>query len=173
METQLLQWIHAQAGPGLDRVFVASHWFGGEIGNLVLVVGAVLWHRRRGEAGAARIWLAIGLSTLLLSLGLKAVLGRARPELWPHLVDVNSASFPSGHALSAATFFPLLAHSLAGARPTARAALWAAALAIALWVGVGRLYLGVHWPSDVLAGWALGAAQVAIALRRWPAGRSG
>jgi undecaprenyl-diphosphatase len=95
---------------------------------------------------------------------LKAVVARPRPALWPWLVPQAGFSFPSGHALAAASFYPVLAWEAGCVRPLRRR--WFAVLAAlgVLWLGLGRLYLGVHWPSDVLAGWALGAAQSGLAL---------
>jgi undecaprenyl-diphosphatase len=102
------------------------------------------------------------------SEGLKDLYGRPRPELVPHGSYVYSASFPSGHStLSAATFMTLavLIASLEPNRGTKRMVFILAALLV-LGIGFSRVYLGVHWPSDVLAGWCLGAAW---ALAAWTA----
>lgn len=91
---------------------------------------------------------------------LKAFFVRLRPDVVPHLVEVNSASFPSGHAMNAAMIYLTLGVLLAGAE-TARGPriyLMAVAITLALLVGCSRVYLGVHWPSDVVAGWGAGAA---------------
>jgi len=126
---------------------------------LVTVVGvlAFLMHRRRVHA-------AILAVTVLLadvsSEGLKLVYSRPRPDLVPHGSYVYSGSFPSGHStLSAATFLTLamLIASLEPNRGT-KVMVYVLAFALVLSVGVSRVYLGVHWPSDVLAGWCLGAA---------------
>jgi undecaprenyl-diphosphatase len=90
----------------------------------------------------------------------KGFYARPRPDLVPHGSYVYSASFPSGHsALSAATFLTLavLIASLEPNRGT-KAMVFALAVALIIAVGFSRIYLGVHWPSDVLAGWCLGAA---------------
>jgi undecaprenyl-diphosphatase len=102
------------------------------------------------------------------SEGLKGLYGRPRPDLVPHGAYVYSASFPSGHStLSAATFLTLAAliASLESARGTKRMVFTLAAMLI-LAIGFSRIYLGVHWPSDVLAGWCLGGAW---ALAAWMA----
>ena len=126
---------------------------------LVTVVGvlAFLMHRRRWHA-------AILAGTVLLadvsSEGLKMLYGRPRPDLVPHGSYVYSASFPSGHStLSAATFLTLatLIASLEPNRGT-KIMVYALAMGLVLAIGFSRIYLGVHWPSDVLAGWSLGAA---------------
>jgi undecaprenyl-diphosphatase len=126
---------------------------------LVTVVGvlAFLMHRRRWHA-------AILAGTVILadfsSEGLKLFYSRPRPDLVPHGAYVYSASFPSGHStLSAATFLTLatLIASLEPNRGT-KIMVYALAMGLVLAIGFSRIYLGVHWPSDVLAGWSLGAA---------------
>jgi undecaprenyl-diphosphatase len=162
MEAGILHAIHAHAGPVLDRLFLLSADLGTFWFCAPLVLAMAFWHLRRGETAEARLWILAGLSTFLVQEVLKLLAQRARPELWPRLVSPASYSFPSGHALSTATLFPLLAYDLTRARPRAvRVAALAVACALSLFVGFGRLYLGVHWPSDVLAGWAMGAAQAA------------
>lgn len=164
MEARLLLALHAHSSPTLDALFLASHYIGTLPFCVILVLAAALWHRNRGERMEARVWVALGASTYLLQEVLKVVVGRPRPRLWPWLVPASAAAFPSGHAIAAATFYPLLAWSLSRVRPTLRPWLWAAAIVLAAFIGIGRLYLGVHWPSDVLGGWALGAAQTALGL---------
>ena len=103
-------------------------------------------------------------SGTLLSEGLKLGFARPRPELAPHMVEVYSASFPSGHALLSAIAYLTLGAMLARASTKKRIktlALMVAAM-LTILVGLSRIYLGVHWPSDVLAGWALGAAWAAL-----------
>ena len=171
MDTRILLAIHAWSTPFLDSVF----WFSDKIGALwffvPVVILAAAWEERRGERAEAGLWVALGLSTVLLQYGLKLLVARQRPDLWPPIVPVTSLSFPSGHALASATFYPLLARGWARARPGEAPLAYTAAAALALFVGFGRLYLGVHWPTDVLAGWFLGAAQTAVAIRLRDRGR--
>ena len=91
---------------------------------------------------------------------LKDAFGRARPEHVPHLVEATSASFPSGHSASAAAIFLVLAAMLAPSLKDAasRYYVYAAAAIMALLVGASRIFLGVHYPTDVLAGWSFGFA---------------
>jgi len=72
---------------------------------------------------------------------------------------------PSSHAVASATFYPLLAWSIGRRFGRMRKPAYAAAAFLPLFIGVGRLYLGVHWPTDVLIGWTLGISQTLIAIR--------
>ena len=167
MEAGILLSIHAHARPGFDRLFLLSHDLGTFWLCAPLVLAMAFWHFGRGEKGQARLWLLVGLSTYALQELLKRLVDRPRPELWPRLVNESSFSFPSGHALASASLLPLLAYDLTRTKARAvRVAAMATAVALSLLIGFGRLYLGVHWPSDVAAGWAIGAAQALVAIRR-------
>jgi undecaprenyl-diphosphatase len=164
-EARVLLWLHSWSSPTLDTVFLLSHDLGGFGFGAALVLLACGWHLLRRRPRPALIWLLVGLVTLLLQWQLKLLFLRPRPLLWLRLIDLADPAWPSGHALSTATFFSLLA-AHASQRWPARAWLaWAVAVAGILYVGVGRLYLGVHWPTDVLGGWLLGAAQALLAWR--------
>ena len=91
---------------------------------------------------------------------LKSLFARERPEIVPHLVEVHSLSFPSGHSMNSAIVYLTLAVLIARGyekRRTRSFVIGAAALLVFL-IGVTRIYLGVHYPSDVLGGWTVGAA---------------
>ena len=96
---------------------------------------------------------------------LKALFARERPEIVPHLVEVHSLSFPSGHSMNSAivylTLAVLIARSYEGRR-TRSFVIGAAALLVFV-IGLTRIYLGVHYPSDVLGGWTVGAAWALLA----------
>ena len=166
MEIRILHAVHAYSSPFLDAAFRLSHLMGTVTFFALLVLTTTLWHLRRGEAPLARLWFLTGLSTFALQEGIKILVARARPELWPRLFDVSDYAFPSGHALASATLYPLLALDLTRAAP-ARVRLLALGLAaqLCLFIGIGRVYLGVHWPSDVLVGWLLGVAQLVVVAR--------
>jgi undecaprenyl-diphosphatase len=134
---------------------------------MVTLVGALafLMHRRRWHAA---ILAGAVLLADISSEGLKLIYDRPRPDLVPHGSYVYSASFPSGHStLSAATFLTLatLIASLEPNRGT-KIMVYVLAMLLVLAIGFSRVYLGVHWPSDVLAGWSLGAVW---ALAAWTA----
>jgi undecaprenyl-diphosphatase len=122
-----------------------------------VAIGYLLIDRKR--AAAVFVFAAIA-GGIALSEILKALFARPRPDLVAHLVDVHSMSFPSGHAtLSAVTFLTLGAVlSRLQRRRSLKVYVIAVAIVLTLLVGASRVYLGVHWPTDVLAGWCIGAS---------------
>jgi undecaprenyl-diphosphatase len=109
---------------------------------------------------AAAFLLVAMLGGTALSTLLKLGFDRPRPDLVAHGAQVYSASFPSGHALMSAVAYLTLGALLGRVQKGHRAKLYflAVAIVLTLLVGISRLYLGVHWPTDVLAGWCIGAA---------------
>jgi undecaprenyl-diphosphatase len=122
----------------------------------------VLWYFGRGRLGL--ILLAIAMLGRGLSEAQKYWIARARPGIEPHLVVVKTQSFPSGHANSSMIFYLTLALALAGRTRWARPAA-ALAILMSLCVGLSRVMLGVHWPSDVIGGWSFGLLWVLLTLR--------
>jgi undecaprenyl-diphosphatase len=137
----------------------------GGLGVLSLATLAVVGYLALLGRRRAAVFVAVAVcGSATLSAILKAAFERPRPELVPHLVYVTSSSFPSGHAmLSAAVYLSLGALIARLERSTlVRAYVLVWAVGIVVLVGVSRVYLGVHWPSDVLAGWAAGAAWASL-----------
>ena len=128
---------------------------------LVIAVLAVF-----GFLALAKAWrlafftLAASVSGLVASSLLKYIVDRPRPDLVPHGNLIYTTSFPSGHSMMSAVIYLTLAVLVARLMERRRLKTYALGIAIALTllVGLSRVYLGVHWPSDVLAGWAAGGA---------------
>ena len=129
-----------------------------------------LGERRTTAFVTALVAMGAGATTVL-----KQLFGRVRPDVLPHLVPVDTTSFPSGHAMDSALVYLTLAMLVARARDdrTLSVYLVGSAVATTLLVGFSRVYLGVHYPSDVVAGWGVGglwAVLSTLAFKR-PQGR--
>lgn len=126
-----------------------------------MVCGGLLTARLPGPS--AFVILSIG-GGAALSTVLKLFYERPRPDLVEHLDVIHTASFPSGHATISTLTYLTLAALIARVvtQKRLRAYLIACALGLSVMIGVSRIYLGVHWPSDVAAGWALGTAWAAL-----------
>ena len=129
----------------------------------VLAAAIFLLHRKFRHALVLVATVLVGQAG---SSVLKGVYERPRPSLVPHAVYVYSASFPSGHSMLSATVYLTLAALIASleTRRAAKALILVVAVLVMVAVGISRIYLGVHWPSDVLAGWCAGAT---LALAAW------
>jgi undecaprenyl-diphosphatase len=133
----------------------------GSLGVLVLVVASACAYLWLAGKHAAMVYVLVAvLGAQAISSALKTVYDRPRPELFPHGAEVYTASFPSGHSvMSAATYLTLGALLARYQKSTRlRVLLVAVAVLVTLLVGISRVYLAVHWPTDVLAGWTIGAA---------------
>jgi undecaprenyl-diphosphatase len=130
----------------------------GPLAAITLAVAVFLWLQGR----RADMWLvlcAVGGGQILSSL-FKHGFDRPRPDLVPHEVAVYTSSFPSGHSMMAAVTYLTLGALLARVQPrrVLKVYLMSVAALLTVAVGISRVYLGVHWPTDVLAGWTAGAA---------------
>jgi undecaprenyl-diphosphatase len=127
------------------------------LGLVVLAVSVFLVLARKLRTAAFVVVATV--SGALASSLLKHLFSRPRPHLFPHGDYVVSASFPSGHAMISALVYLTLGALLARIVPRRRLKLYVMmiALTLTLLIGISRVYLGVHWPTDVLAGWAAGA----------------
>ncbi|MER8420897.1 phosphatase PAP2 family protein [Mesorhizobium sp. M1329] len=148
----------------------------GSASVLVLITAAMIVYllliRRPGAALLMFVAVAGGQ---LLSSVLKFDIDRPRPDLVSHLADVASLSFPSGHAMLSAVTYLTLGSMAARFLPGRTTKIYVLGLAVltTVVVGISRIYLGVHWPSDVLAGWCAGFAWAMLCwlaarfLQRW------
>lgn len=156
----VMLWLHSGSTPWLTAVMEAVTQLGGLVVVPVaaVVVATALW--RRGSRTSAVLLAAAVVGSTLLNSVLKAVFRRARPDFWEHLVTENSYSFPSGHAMATMSLAAALVVLAWGTRWR-----WATVMAGAVYVlavGISRMYLGVHYPSDILAGWCVALVWVAV-----------
>jgi undecaprenyl-diphosphatase len=128
---------------------------------LVIAVLAVAGFLALAKAWRVAIFTLVACGGgLVLSSVLKYTIDRPRPELVPHGNQIYTSSFPSGHSMMSAVVYLTLAALVARVveKKRLKGYTLGVAIVLTLLVGVSRIYLGVHWPSDVLAGWSAGAA---------------
>lgn len=156
-ETPFLLGLHAHATPALDKLALFFTNIGGAtvIAPISAVLLAILWFKDKTFAYFFGIAVA---GAAIMNVLLKMVFHRARPELWPRLVNESDASFPSGHSMYSAAFVSALIVLLWHTKWRYPALILG--VLFTLCVGVSRLYLGVHFPTDVLCGWLAGLAWV-------------
>lgn len=145
-------------GPVTNGIGRAVTSLGSVAGASIVTAGALVLTRSRPRLAAQILTGAVG--GIIAELGMKRFFGRKRPTLLSHLEDVGSSSFPSGHAMASASLYLTLAFVASRSRPlrAKRAPLLAGTGGLALAVSASRVFLGVHWPTDVLGGFALGTA---------------
>jgi undecaprenyl-diphosphatase len=154
--------VHQYASPGLTRVMVIVSALGSEVLVAVFIVAVVAFLLMKWRRAA--IWLMLTMAGgLVLQVVLKMGFHRTRPAAFfgklPH-----SYSFPSGHSLMSFCIYGVLA-GLLGARirsTAARVAIWTAAAVLVVAIGLSRIYLGVHYPTDVVAGYVAAAVWVSM-----------
>jgi undecaprenyl-diphosphatase len=136
--------------------------------KIIAVIGYLALERLRHAMWLVAIAAGGGLAVSTL---LKQLVGRTRPDVVPHLMTVATASFPSGHSMLSAVAYLTLGALLARMSPrkTVKVYFLSLAVLLTLLVGLSRVYLGVHYPTDVLAGWSAG---LAWALLCWLVARS-
>lgn len=177
-DLQVIEMLHSGADPAnpigpdwLDRIMLDLTSLGSlaVLATMALIVTGYLVIQRQGLKVVALI-VALG-GGLVLSETLKALFERTRPPDIYRTVETLNASFPSGHALLSTVVYLTLGAMLARAAKGRRlkSYIMGVAIVIALIVGCSRVYLGLHWPSDVVAGWSMGAAWASVC---WLAERS-
>ena len=165
-DVAVLQWLHEHQHPLLTQLMVEMTYLG--TGTVVIVVVGVaalfLWHTEHKHS--ARLLLAATLGNILLNAALKFVYHRARPTVFAWQTSAVSSSFPSGHAMSATVVYGTVAYLLMRLQKHRWAKLLTlcTAVLLILLICLTRLYLGVHYPSDVLGGIIVGLAWAAFCM---------
>ncbi|MEG4443108.1 phosphatase PAP2 family protein [Microcoleus sp. AT9_B5] len=155
-DTSILLYLRSLHTPLGDRIMLGFTFLGEP--NLLLVIcvtlGIILLARNH-RSEAATIAIAAG-GAIGLNLLLKKLFARARPQLWERVVDVRFYSFPSGHAMISMVIYGLLGYFLGSRFPKQRWLIYSLTVVLVAAIGLSRLYLGVHWPTDVIAGYTAG-----------------
>lgn len=163
-DTQFLLWIHQWANPILDALMLhittlADPEF---VVVIVAIAGSILWWNRRWIE--LRTFAIVCLGGFVLNTGLKLVFAKSRPHLWTPLIHETSYSFPSGHALGAAVVYGFLAFLLARRYRGSKRWIYASTAVLVSAIGLSRLYLGVHWLTDIIAGYSVGLLWLMIGI---------
>jgi undecaprenyl-diphosphatase len=150
--------LHSLDSPALDAL-MKTFTFVGSFPAVVVVSLAVLgWSWQRNDKVAFVGILGVMLIDESLNAVLKKIFERPRPTLFQGIATLHSYSFPSGHAMAAASIYGMLAVVVARLRPQLGRFTITLAVVLAFMIGLSRIYLGVHWLTDVLAGYAVGSA---------------
>lgn len=157
-DESILLWLDAQRTGWLDKVMqeITALGSGTVIVIIVMITSAFLWLTRH-RYSAVLLWIAV-LGGFLLNYLLKEVYDRTRPDLFDWATHATHLSFPSGHAMNGVIAYGTMAYLISRLEPTRQLKrfTWAVAVVIILLVGFSRPYLGVHYPTDVIAGWVIG-----------------
>jgi undecaprenyl-diphosphatase len=146
-------WVHQSASTGMTRAMHAISLLGYEVLIFEVVIAFIVFAALRWKRAA--LWLAIAMiGSVLLDAALKYAYHRVRPEAF-FGSPAKYYSFPSGHALSSLCFYGVLAGLLSARAKSVwlRVGIWVLAATLVVAIGISRIYLGVHYPSDVLAGY--------------------
>ncbi|HTL35172.1 MAG TPA: phosphatase PAP2 family protein [Kofleriaceae bacterium] len=156
LDTRVAIAVHHEQN-GLLDVLAITFTLIGSAPILMLSIGAVCyWSYRRGRKSYIVIVAANCILAWIVSPLLKLLFERARPTLFEVITRPSTYSFPSGHSMSAVVVYGALAAAVIALRPTAKPIAVTAALILMVGIGLSRVYLGAHWPMDVIAGWAAG-----------------
>lgn len=163
-DTAVLLGIHQFSSPVLDRVMLAITRLGDPSVMVPLTcIGFIgLWWRWYWRIAAIFAINCVGGA--VLSTGLKLFFSKPRPQLWPQLITETSYSFPSGHALGAMVLYGFSAFLLAQRFAAQKWWIYKIAVLLIGSIGFSRLYLGVHWPTDVLAGYSTGFLWISVCI---------
>jgi undecaprenyl-diphosphatase len=160
----ILLWIHQFSNPVLDTVMLNITRLADPHTTVLIAAIAlsILWVRRYYQE--AKIFLLNGLGGTILSYGLKLVFSKSRPQLWNSPISETSYSYPSGHALGSMVLYGFLAYLLATFSPKYAKVYYCIAAILITLVGLSRLYLGVHWPTDIIAGYGVGFLWITVCI---------
>ncbi len=156
-DTSFLLWLHQFSTPALDQIMLSLTQLGNPV--VVLPIAAItlsvlIWKRQIPEA---KMFAIACLGGAILNTGLKLVFGKPRPDLWKRLIVETSYSFPSGHALGSVVLYGAIAYLLSQSYPQFARLIYAIATGLIVAICLSRLYLGVHWLTDIMAGISMGS----------------
>lgn len=151
-------WVHGLDTPTLDSVMDFFSSVGSFDAASCLAVGVLVWCWIRKDHAALVGLLGVQIIDKSLHRILRDIFERPRPAIFQETATLRSYSFPSGHAIAAVATYGMIAVVVGRLAPRLKKWLYGAAAILALLIGLSRIYLGVHWFTDVVAGYAVGAA---------------
>lgn len=163
-DKSILLSIHKLASPWLDQLMLSITRLGNPtmaVSLTVVVFGFLWWQRHYLEA---KIFALNAFGGALLSYILKLTFTKSRPQLWDQLIYENTFSFPSGHALGSMVLYGFLSYLFATLYPRYAKVFYSIAVVLITAIGFSRLYLGVHWPTDILAGYGIGFLWITVCI---------
>jgi membrane-associated phospholipid phosphatase len=151
-----LLWIHQFATPQLDRLMLLITALGDPPTVITIFISTIAWlgMKRRSTDGIRFAVICVG--GLLINQVMKSFFAKPRPELWTRLISEHSFSFPSGHAVGSMVVYGFIAYIFARELPIYKKYIYAVASILIFAIGFSRLYLGVHYPTDIIAGYGVG-----------------
>lgn len=155
-DTNILLTVRSWHSPLLDIAMLGITFIGDPLVLLIICLILGAWLVRRKQKSEATTLAVAAIGAIGLNVLLKQLFSRDRPALWDRVVDVGQYSFPSGHAMVSMVIYGFIGYILA--TRYRRQQLWIIGLTTLLVTAIGfsRLYLGVHWPTDIIAGYAAG-----------------
>ena len=163
-DTRFLLQIHQFSNPALDRVMLAITRLGNPeivVPFTILLCFLLLWKNYKTEA---IFFFVNACGGAVLSDVLKLTFQKPRPDLWPQLISEMTFSYPSGHALGAMVLYGFFSYVLAQRYSRWAIAFYGIAALLIVAIGFSRLYLGVHWPTDVVGGYSVGLLWITVCI---------
>jgi membrane-associated phospholipid phosphatase len=151
-----LYWLHGYANPMLDAVMLKITRLADPSVVVVIIavtLGLLWWLHFREEA---KFFAIACVGALILNTGMKLFFAKPRPQIFPSLITETSFSFPSGHALGGFVMYGFLAYLFANHFPKFAKFIYILAIFTIVAIGLSRIYIGVHWPTDIIAGYGVG-----------------
>jgi len=156
IDTHIAIWVHTRQSTLLDIIMILFTKIGSGPALIAAIAAVSFWSYKRGRNSYILILCANAVIAMVVTPILKAIFARARPTLFEVIKRPDTYSFPSGHSMSAVVIFGSIAAVIIALRPSAKVPVTIAAGILMVCIGFSRVYLGAHWPMDVLAGWASG-----------------
>jgi membrane-associated phospholipid phosphatase len=156
VDTSILLNIHQMASPFCDQIMLSITSLANPEFVVIIVALSTGWLLWKRQFNKTKILILACAGALILNQGMKIIFNRPRPTLWQLLLNETSFGFPSGHALGSIVLYGLLAYFYAVYRPDQAKGIYLFSVVLIGSIGFSRLYLGVHYPTDIIAGYITG-----------------